>query len=204
MNIEFEEIKQQVQTPEAEEETAKIPEEIDYSKASAYSEDPIKRSGELLERLKLKSKILAYQDKFKEELVAYQYKMNQLDLMSNPDLSIFLEEIKVAVNTRSGGQMVHHLYFGGVNLVEKMATKMGYNLTGFSSVLKGQPDVIKTLNQISLEQEDNFYISPHVRLAYLTMNAMMMCYQVKKTEAVINNEIKRQVKKELTVEYQDL
>jgi hypothetical protein len=204
MNIEFEEIKNEVQgINELDNKLVNEPIQ-DFSLADSFSQDPEEQKKELIERLKIKTKILQYNSKFPQELEAYNYKMNQLDMLSIADLQIFLDEIKIAVNTNCGSNMLSHLYFGGVNVFERIAVKMGYQLTGFSSILKQQPDVYKCLDQISLEMGDNMYMPPHVRLAYLTLNAAIMCNNVQKVENVINNEIKKPIKEKLTIEYQDL
>lgn len=178
--------------------------ETDYSKAEVYDTNPDIRRGQLMERLKLKNKILAYQEKFSRELKVYDYKMEKLDEFSNEDLQVFLDEIKLCVSQRNSASMLKGMYFGAVNFVEKTSTKLGYDITGLHSVLYGQEQIHKCLDILSLEYEDSVYMPPHIMLGYLTLQVAMSVYQVKKIEKVVETGMKEEIKKELVEEYKDL
>ena len=176
----------------------------DYSRAEHYAQDPDTRRAQLMERLKLKNKILQYQEKFAEELKVYDYKMNQLDELSNPDLEVFLDEVKIAVRQRNSANMTKSFYFGMTNFVEKSACSMGYDITGFHNVLYQQKEIHKCLDELSLEFEDSLYIPAHVRLPYLTLQVALSIHSIRNTENIIKNEFKKKVDIETQAKYQDL
>ena len=176
----------------------------DYSKAENYDNNPDTRRAQLMERLRLKNKILQYQEKFSDELKVYDYRMNQLDELSNPDLEIFLDEIKIAVRQRNSANMTKSFYFGAANFLEKGACKLGYDIKGFHNVLYNQKEIHKCLDEIALEYEDSLYMPAHVRLPYITLQVAMSLYEIKKTDNIINNELKKNVTKDVTEEYKDL
>lgn len=178
--------------------------QLDYSKGKAYDQNPDIRRGQLMERLKLKNKILAYQEKFTKELKVYDYKMDKLDEFSNEDLEVFLDEIKLCVRQRNSASMTKSMYFGGVNFLEKTATKLGYDITGLHNVLYAQEEIHKCLDEIALEYEDNMYMPAYVRLPYITLQVAMSLYQVKKVENIIENGMKAEIKREFEDEYKDL
>lgn len=192
--------------PDTSADTAEIPltQPINYSSAEVYDANPEIRKGQLMERLKLKSKILAYQEKFSKELKVYDYKMEKLDEFSNGDLEVFLDEIKIAVRQRNSASMTKSMYFGAVNFVEKAATKLNYNITGFHNVLYAQEEVHKCLDEIALEYEDSIYMPAYVRLPYITLQVALSLYQIKKVEDIVENEMKKEIKKEFIDEYADL
>lgn len=176
----------------------------DFSKAEHYDTDPETRRGQLMERLKLKNKILQYQEKFSEELKVYDYKMDKLDQLSNPDLEIFLDEIKIAVRQRNSLSMTKSFYFGAANFIEKGACKLGYDIKGFHNVLYQQKEIHKCLDEIALEYEDSLYMPAHVRLPYITLQVALSLHTIRNTENIINNEMKKNVSKEVIDEYADL
>ena len=157
-----------------------------------------------MERLRLKNKILQYQEKFSEELVVYNYKMNKLDELSTGDLEVFLDEIKIAVRQRNSANMTKSFYFGAANFFEKTSTKMGYDITGFHNVLYSQKEIHKCLDEISLEFEDSLYMPAYVRLPYITLQVALSIGQMRKTENIINTELKKKVDDDLVNEYKDL
>lgn len=177
---------------------------VDYSSATVYDPNPDIRRGQLMERLKLKNKILAYQEKFAKELKVYDYKMDKLDEFSNEDLEVFLDEVKLCVRQRNSASMTKGMYFGAVNFVEKTSTKLGYDITGFHNVLYAQEEVHKCLDEIALEYEDSMYMPAHIRLPYITLQVAMSLYQIKKVETIIETGMKQEIKKELADEYSDL
>jgi hypothetical protein len=181
-----------------------VAQEVNYSSAEIYDKNPDIRRGQLMERLKLKNKILAYQEKFTKELNVYNYKMEKLDEFSNEDLEVFLDEIKLCVRQRNSASMTKGMYFGAVNFVEKTSTKLGYDITGFHNVLYSQEEVHKCLDEISLEYEDSVYMPAYVRLPYITLQVAMSLYQIKKVETIIETGMKQEIKKEIVDEYADL
>jgi hypothetical protein len=158
----------------------------------------------LMKRLKLKNKILTYQVKFKNELIAYDYKMQQLDSLTNEDLEMFLDEIQIAVRQRNSTQMISNFYFGACTLVEAVSLRMGCDVTGFASVLKQQEEVQKCLDEISLQYEEECFLPATVRLPVLTLQTLMNVYQFKRTDNVIETEMKKPVDKKIQEEYSDL
>lgn len=179
-------------------------EERDYSKAVYYSQNPQERQAQLMERLKLKSKILQYQEKFERELIAYQYKMDKLDEFSNEDLVVFLDEIKIAVRQRNSLNMTKSLYFGGCDFVEKFGGKVGYDIRGFKNVLSSTQEIHKCLDEIALEFEDTMYMPATVRLGFITLQVAMSLYEVRNTERIINTELNKPLKQEIADLYNDL
>lgn len=185
-----------------------IPNELtsisDYSKAEHYDTDQDTRRSQLMERLRLKNKIIQYQEKFSEELKVYDYKMKDMDQLSNSDLEVFLDEIKIAVRQRNSANMTKSFYFGATNFFEKSACKLGYDITGFHNVLYQQKEIHKCLDEIALEYEDSLYMPAYVRLPYITLQVALSLHSMRKTENIINTEMKKTVPKEVIDEYSDL
>lgn len=169
-----------------------------------YSPDPQERRNQIIDRLRLKNKILQYQEKFREELVAYQYKMNMLEDMTTEDLDIFLDEIRIAVRQRNSANMTKTFYFGSVDFIEKASCSFGYDIKGLHAALYAQKEIHKCLDELSLEYEDNIQMPAHIRLPFITLQTVLSLYQVRKIENVIDAELKREVKKEIVDMYKDL
>jgi hypothetical protein len=179
--------------------------ESDFSKAEHYDTNQDIRRGQLMERLKLKNKIIQYQDKFPDELKAYSYKMDKLDQFSNEDLQVFLDEIQIAVSQRNNVGLYKSIYFSGLKFLEKASSHMtGVNMGGLHNVLYGNPEVQKCLDEISLKYCDDLYMPAPVRLTYLSLQVCLTMYDIRKTEQVMNSEFKKPVKEELVKEYSDL
>lgn len=159
---------------------------------------------DILDKLRLKHKILQYQEKFADELKVYDYKMKDLDQLSILDLQNFLEEIRIAVRQRNSTSMVKSFYFTGINFIEKTSTKLGYDLTGFHNVLFQEKEIHKCLDEISLEFEDSLYMPAYLRLPYVTLQVAMSVGQMRRTENVLNNEMKKKIDVEIEEAYSDL
>lgn len=178
--------------------------EADYSKAIFYDENPDVRKAELMERLKVKSKILQYQQTFPDELLAYNYKMNQLDQFSTEDLRVFLDEVKIVVSQRNSTGLAKFAYFSAVDVIEKIGCKIGYDIKGFKNILNANPEIHKCLNEIALEYADMIYVSPHIRLSFLTLSVATNLYQMKKVENVVEKEIQKKIPDDIREMYNDL
>ena len=178
--------------------------EKDYSKSECYSEDPVKRNEQLTERLKLKSKILQYQEKFPEELKAYMYKMDKLDSLSTEDLKIFIDELRIAVRQSGSMGIIKIGYFSTVEFVEKLSCKVGYNVKGFKDLLFQQKEIHKCLDELALEWQDNVYVPPLARLGFYTFQTAAMLHQVRSLENVTESEMKKKIPNEISEMYSDL
>lgn len=177
---------------------------MDFSKAEHFSNDNEVRMQQLMSRLKLKNKILTYQVKFREELLAYEYKMSQLDELSIPDLELFLQEIRIAVRQRNSSAMTKSFYFGAVNLFEKASSKVGFDVTGLHQSLYTQSEIHKCLDEIALEYEDSINMPAHIRLPFITLQAALSINAMNNTRNIINTEMNKTISKDLVDEYKDL
>lgn len=160
--------------------------------------------GEMIERLRLKTKLITYQEKFPDELKVYDFKMSNLENYSIEELETFLQEVQLAVRMRNSGNMIKNFYFGGIDFIEKASTKLGADLTGLHNILLQQKEVHKILDELSLLYEDQMLMPPHLRLAYTTLQVVLTVYQIKKTENIINKELEKKVPEEVLEEYKDL
>lgn len=86
---------------------------------------PEERHKLILDKMKLKNKILRYKELFPHLLQNFQYRIEDLDQMEIKDLEYLLEELSVAVNTRNSSGLTKILYFESMRIVEGTSTYVG-------------------------------------------------------------------------------
>lgn len=189
--MEFEELKQFSDQPL---EIDDIPEELNIQD----------KMTELRDKIKIKTKILHYYEKFPSELQSYSVKMNSLDELSHDDLILLAEEVKLVVNQRTSGGLIKSLYFTGAGFLEAMSMGFGFDLTGFKNKLQENSQVQKCLDMIALEYDDYATAPPQVMLAFCTLNAVTSVYENNLKDKVIKNETAKSIAPELADQYKDL
>lgn len=180
------------------------PEPIDYNKASAYSSDPVERLNQLKLRSGLKSKLNHCRTLFKEELAGYEDRLTDIDNLPNEDLKLLLDEVKMAISVRRSSNLVKPLYFTGLEFIEKISCRFGYNIEGVHQMMYKNIEVHKCLDEISLDFDDSMYMPAYMRLGIITLQTVVGVYEMKRVEDTLKNEMSRKVKSEVVNEYKDL
>ncbi len=165
---------------------------------------PEERHKLILDKMKLKNKILRYKELFPHLLQNFQYRIEDLDQMEIKDLEYLLEELSVAVNTRNSSGLTKILYFESMRIVEGTSTYVGLQVNGLAEALKQNQAVHDVLNELSLKYESDMYMAPEVRLAYLTATTVLSLHKLNSTGSTINNYLSSKVPENLQKEYKDL
>jgi hypothetical protein len=137
----------------------------------------------------LKLSILRYKDHFPQHMTLYLEKMelSYLDQLSVKELTNFLDEIRTTVNCLNSISLVHTAYYGAVNLVERFAPLVGFNLNGLTQVVRQSPAINNTLTEIHL-QNDLIYVKPEIKLFITSLATVQMVLtenDLKRSENVI-------------------
>lgn len=67
--------------------------------------------------MKLKNKIMRYRELFPHYLSHFEYRIEEIDRMSEREMEFLIEELSVAVNTRNSG-LTKMLYFESCRFLE--------------------------------------------------------------------------------------
>lgn len=145
----------------------------------------------------LKNKILRYKISFSKYLVAYDYRIQELDMLDIDQLEKLLTEIEICVSCRTSGNMLSDYYISTVSIVERVAPLLSMNLTGLSKVLGEDDRVRECLEEISIKYDVVQHTPPEARLAYLTLRSIMALNQHNKkvfeTQKILDTKVKREV-----------
>lgn len=156
----------------------------------------------LIEKIKLKGKILRYKELFPHLLQNFNYRIEDLDKLETNELSYLLEEISIAVNTRNSSGLTKMLYFESLKVVEVTSRLVGLKIDGLQAALKDSQAIHDCLNELSLKYENDMYMAPEVRLAYLTGSTILQLHKLNSTKSVVQNFLNEPVKN--PDEYKDL
>lgn len=158
----------------------------------------------IIELQGLKNKILRYKVSFDKYLIAYDYKIQDLDNLTLEQLKTLLTEIEICVSSRTSGNMLKNYYCSAVEVGERMAPFLGLNLTGLSKVLGESDQVRECLEELSIKYDVLQYTKPEVRLAYITLQTIFAINTHNKKINEINKVMEASVKKEVIEEFKDL
>lgn len=120
--------------------------DITETKSAVVQESSEERFERILSEQRLKNKILRYKVSFGKYLLAYDYKIEQMDELSMDQLERLAQEIEIAVSCRTSGNMLKSYYIGSVQMVEKVAPLLSMNLQGLSAVLENNQAIQETLD----------------------------------------------------------
>jgi hypothetical protein len=192
-----------------------IPEDDDGIKINDISEGNARKKEVLgvelpddsvIERTKLKLKILRYKEGFSKFLEHYGDKLENKNLegLSNEDLEFLLEEIRITVGTRNSSSMVSNVFMGLGGVAEHLAPRVGMDLHGLQYFMEKDQNIKDTLLELSLEYESFSYLPPMQRL-------MLQCGRLVMDVNNHNKALKLQkifndseMKKEVIEEFNDL
>ena len=180
------------------------PSTAEYKIADNIESQQPNRQQQILERLRIKSKILRYKEFFPKQLMVYEYRMENLDALSTEDLQDLLYEIQLAVSCRNSAGLIKSCYFSGIGLTERIGCAMNYKLQGLSEALQQSQEVHDCLNELSLKYEDAIYTSPEIRLANATLQAIIGLHKLNSSNITINDVLSKKVPGDLQDEFGDL
>lgn len=166
--------------------------------------EPDERHKYIIEKMKLKNKILRYKELFPHLLQNFTYRLEDLDRMDIKDLNYLLEEISVAVNTRNSSGLTKMLYFESVRIVECGSKLIGLKVDGLQNALKDNQAIHDVLNELSLKYENDMYMAPEIRLAYLTSATILQLHKLNSSSSVINDFLSKKVPESVLKEFSDL
>lgn len=178
--------------------------ESEIKTASAPQESSEERFDRILNEQRIKNKILRYKVSFGKYLLAYDYKIEQMDDLTIEQLEKLVQEIEIAVSCRTSGNMLKSYYIGTVQMVEKIAPILSLNLQGLSSVLENNQAIQETLDELSIKYDVLQSQSPESRLAFLTLQTVMALNNRNRQIDTVKQVINEPVKKEVIEKYSDL
>lgn len=172
--------------------------------ASLLAQPEEDRFTAIIKEQSIKNKILRYKVSFGKYLIAFDYRIQDLDNLSCADLELLLQEIEICVASRTSGNMIKNYYLGCVNVFEKVSPLIGMNLQGLSTVLSENDAIRETLDELSIKYDVLHYTKPEIRLAYLTLQSIMAINSINKKNMKISSVLSEPVKKEVVDEFKDL
>lgn len=155
-------------------------------------------------RLQLKTQILRWKETFPQQLSVYDYKMQNLDSLSNGELEELLDELSMAVSTRNSSGLTKMFYYTGAEVFEKGGVMLGFKIQGVANALMQNQAISHCLDEIMLKYEKSLYTPPELRLAYLTMQSIITLHKLNSNQDVINSAMNKKVAPEIATKYKDL
>lgn len=198
--MEFEEL-ENTQPNETEEEAPPKPLYVNDAGEELSGEE---RQQKMIERMKLKNKIMRYRELFPHHLAHFEYRMEEIDQMSDRELEFLIEELSIAVNTRNSSGLTKMLYFESCRFLEVGGAMVGLQVAGLSEALKQNQAIHDVLNELALKYENDMFMQPEIRLAYLTCTTAVALHKLNSTGNTISNFLSKEVPKSVADEYADL
>lgn len=168
------------------------------------SMDVLERQEYLMNKMKLKNKVLRYKELFPHLLQNFNYRIEDLDKMEINELEYLIEELSISVNTRNSAGLTKMLYFEGLRVIEVGGSFVGLKLNGLQAALKDNQAIHDCLNELSLKYENDMYMSPEIRLAYLTSTTILSFHKLNSTRNVIDTFLSEKLDDKLAKKYDDL
>jgi hypothetical protein len=162
------------------------------------------RQKKMIDRMKLKNKIMRYRELFPHHLAHFEYRMEEIDKMSEREMEFLIEELSIAVNTRNSSGLTKMLYFESCRFLEIGGAMAGMQIAGLSEALKQNQAIHDVLNELALKYESDMFMQPEIRLAYLTCTTAVSLHKLNSTSNTINGFLQKEVSKNITEEYKDL
>ncbi len=159
---------------------------------------------QILEKLKLKSKIFQYRELFPKQLLVYDYKFADFDSMSIAEIQELLIEIQFAVSSRNSAGFTKQIYFSGVQLTERFGTMLNFQLQGLENALQQSQEVHDCLNELSLKYEDMMFMPPEMRLLHCTLQTALALHKVNSSNNTIKEVLSTRLAEDVQKKYEDL
>lgn len=173
-----------------------MPPEIDLS--------PEERHDIILNKMKLKNKILRYKELFPHMLHNFEYRIEDLDKMEIQELEYILQELSICVNTRNSSGLTKMLYFESMRIIECTGPLFGLQILNLNEALKQNQGIHDILNELSLKYESEMYMPPELRLGYLTATTILSLHKLNSTSSVINEFLNKKIPESIIKDYEDL
>lgn len=199
--MEFEELET---NNEPTEEPINSPSSFKYVNETGEELSAEERQQKMIERMKLKNKIMRYRELFPHYLSHFEYRIEEIDRMSEREMEFLIEELSVAVNTRNSSGLTKMLYFESCRFLEVGGSMAGLQVAGLSEALKQNQAIHDVLNELSLKYESDMFMQPEIRLAYLTLTTAVSLHKLNSSGNVISGFLKKEVPKNIADEYKDL
>lgn len=162
---------------------------------------PEDRQLKMIDRMKLRNKIMRYRELFPKYLEHFEF---DLETMSESEMEILIEEMSVAVNTRNSSGLTKMIYFESVKIAEVGGSLVGLQINGLSEALQQNAAIHDVLNEISLKYENDMYMAPEIRLAYVTLTTALSLHKLNSSQNTISNFLNKPIKKNDLGEFDDL
>ena len=179
-------------------------EEEEVEEEPSIELEPEERQKLLIEKVKLKNKILRYKELFPHLLQNFNYRLEDLDNLDNKQLSFLIEELSVIVNTRNSSGLTKMLYFETARVFEFGGRFVGLKVDGLQTALKENQAIHDVLNEISLKYENDMYMAPEIRLGYLTAQTILSLHKLNSSQNVISNFLSEKIPETIKKEFEDL
>lgn len=166
--------------------------------------EPEDRQQKMVERMKLRNKIMRYREMFPKYLEHFEYRIEDLDNMTEGEMEFLIEEMSVAVNTRNSSGLTKMIYFESCRVLEIGGSFVNLQLEGLSNALSQNQAIHDVLNEISLKYESDMFMAPEVRLGYLTLTTALSLHKLNSSQNTINRFLSKTIKKEELKDFDDL
>ena len=93
---------------------------------------PMERQKLMIEKQKLKNKVLRYKELFPHYMRNIEFKLDDLDNMDIEQLEKLIEELSIIVNTRNSSNLTQMLYFTTTSIFETTSTRFGMQVNGLT------------------------------------------------------------------------
>lgn len=160
----------------------------------------------VVDKAKLKLSILRYRETFGKYLEHYgdRLEISNLEALSNEELGILLEDVKIAVGCRRTASLIPPVYFGLAGMVEGFGSTIGMELQGLQTALMNNQMIVETLQEISLEYESISYLPPVQRLLIGTGQIIVSLHSINKSNRETKIFSEKPIKKEVVDEFKDI
>lgn len=165
---------------------------------------PEERHDIILSKMKLKNKILRYKELFPHLLQNFEYRIEDLDKMEISELEYIVQELSICVNTRNASGLTKMLYFESMRIVECTGPLVGLQIANLNEALKQNQGIHDILNELSLKYENDVYITPEIRLGYLTATTILSLHKLNSTTNIINDFLTKKIPDDVIKDYEDL
>lgn len=161
-----------------------------------------------LEKIRLKNSINRYFIEFPQETKSFQI-LNIDNINDIEPLKKIFSEISSYVESYNTSGILKTIYFEGCHFTEKLGSKFGYNIDGFTENLKKNPEVDKIIKEMMIQIGASVSLPPHVRLLHTTIKTAFFTYAINKTiikdnKINIDEKLKNNVDKKIIEKFKDL
>ena len=133
------------------------------------------------------------------------FDFNNLESLSTDDLAKMLTEIKYSVSVRTTSGTIENSFKYITVLSEALACNYTpLLLSGYSDALNNNESVLDCLTEISLENQDLFYVSPHKRLAFYMVSTAVNVHTINSMTTPSKNNLNAPISNDILNKFSDL